>query len=77
MEASPKQGTYGKQLLKIRVCDMQGQRITLVHAAGRNSAKIITVLTLFIGYLFSFFNKKQQCLHDMLANTLIVKDRLV
>jgi uncharacterized RDD family membrane protein YckC len=77
MEASPKQATYGKQMLKIRVCDMEGQRITLTHSAGRNVAKIASVLTLFIGYLFSFFNKKQQCLHDMIANTLMVKDRLV
>jgi uncharacterized RDD family membrane protein YckC len=56
---------------------MEGQRITLTHSAGRNVAKIASVLTLFIGYLFSFFNKKQQCLHDMIANTLMVKDRLV
>jgi uncharacterized RDD family membrane protein YckC len=77
MEASPRQGTYGKQLLKIRVCDMDGQRITVQHAIGRNLAKIVSVLTFFIGYLFAFFNKKQQCLHDMLAGTLIVKDRLV
>lgn len=77
MEASAKQGTYGKQLLKIIVCDMQGERLTVTHAAGRNFAKIFSVLTLFIGYLYSFFNKQQQCLHDVIAGTLVVKDRLV
>ena len=72
MESSAKQATYGKQILKIKVCDMQGFRISPVHAAGRNFAKLLSVLTFFIGYLFSFFNKQQQCLHDMMAETLVV-----
>jgi uncharacterized RDD family membrane protein YckC len=77
MESSAKQGTYGKQLLRIRVCDLEGNRISPAHSAGRNIAKIFSVLTLFIGYLYSFFNKQQQCLHDIIAGTLVVKDRLV
>ena len=77
MERSAKQGTYGKQILKIRVSDTDGNRITLGRAAGRNLAKVFSVLTFFVGYLFSFFNKQQQCLHDMLAGTLVIKDRLI
>jgi uncharacterized RDD family membrane protein YckC len=76
MESSAKQGTYGKQLLAIKVCDMEGIRITRAHAVGRNLAKIVSVLTLFIGYLYSFFNPQKQCLHDVIAGTLVVKDRL-
>jgi uncharacterized RDD family membrane protein YckC len=76
MESLPKQGTYGKQILKIRVCDMQGEPISVSHAAGRNFAKVLSVLTLGIGYLYCFFNKQQQCLHDRVAETLVVKDRL-
>jgi uncharacterized RDD family membrane protein YckC len=76
MESSPKQATYGKQLLKIKVVDMQGERLSPAHAAGRNLAKILSVLTFFIGYLLSFFNRQQQCLHDMVAGTLVMKDRL-
>jgi uncharacterized RDD family membrane protein YckC len=77
MESSVKQATYGKQILRIKVGDLQGQRVTVGRAAGRNIAKILSVLTLFIGYLFSFFNKQQQCLHDMIAGTLVMKDRLI
>lgn len=76
MESSPKQGTYGKQLLGIKVCDLQGEPITTAHAAGRNFAKILSTLTFFLGYLYSFFNEKKQCLHDVIAGTLVVKDRL-
>ena len=76
MESSAKQGTYGKQLLHIKVCDIEGRPISFSHAAGRNLAKLLSVFTLFIGYLFSFFNKQQQCLHDMVAGTLVMKNRL-
>jgi uncharacterized RDD family membrane protein YckC len=77
MESTARQGTYGKQLLHIKVCDLQGKRISPAHAAGRNIAKVISVIPLFTGYLFSFFNKQQQCFHDRIAGTLVVKDRLV
>jgi len=76
MESSEKQATYGKQLLKLTVCDMQGNRLTIAQATGRNFAKILSVATVFVGYLFAFFNKQQQCLHDMVAGTLVIKDRL-
>ena len=76
MESSAKQATLGKQILAIKVCDLQGERISVGRAIGRNLAKIVSVLTFFIGYLFSFFNKQQQCLHDMIAGTLVMKDRL-
>ena len=77
LEASDKQATYGKQILNIKVCDMQGSKLRFKRAALRNSAKVISVMTLFTGYLLSFFNKQQQCLHDMIAGTLVIKDRLI
>jgi uncharacterized RDD family membrane protein YckC len=76
MESSAKQATYGKQMLKIKVMDMEGNRITTRQAINRNLCKIFSVLTFFIGYLLAFFNKKQQCLHDIMAGTLVVKERL-
>ncbi|SDF59842.1 Uncharacterized membrane protein YckC, RDD family [Mucilaginibacter pineti] len=76
MESSAKQATFGKQMLSIKVVDMQGNRITAGTAIARNVCKIFSVLTFFIGYLLAFFNKKQQCLHDMMAGTLVIKERL-
>jgi len=76
MECSAKQATFGKQILKIKVCDMQGLRISAARAAGRNLAGIFSVATFFVGYLLSFFTKQQQCLHDIIAGTLVIKDRL-
>ncbi len=76
MESSAEQATYGKQMLKIKVVDMYGERITFGKAVARNLCKIFSVMTFFIGYLFAFFNKQQQCLHDMMAGTVVIKERL-
>lgn len=76
-EASAKQATLGKSLLNIRVTDMEGNRISLGNAYGRNAAKILSVLPVFFGYLYSFLNRKQQCFHDLIAETLVVKERLI
>lgn len=77
MECSPTQATYGKTILKIRVCNVDGSNIDRAKAIRRNLFKLVTMLTFSIGYLMSFFNKRQQCLHDVLAETLVMRDRLV
>lgn len=76
MECSPRQATYGKQILKIKVCDLEGRRISTGKSISRNLFKIFSLITI-VGYLLSFFNKRQQCLHDIMAETLVMKDRLI
>jgi uncharacterized RDD family membrane protein YckC len=76
MESGPKRGTIGKQLMKIRVCDIYGEQITTSKALTRNLGKYLSTATFFVGYLMCFFTQKQQCLHDMMADTLVIKDRL-
>ncbi|NEU07303.1 RDD family protein [Flavihumibacter sp. R14] len=77
MEASTRQATYGKLLMGIKVTDEAGERITSGQAYGRNFSKLICILTLGVGYLIGFFDKRQQCLHDKIAGTLVIKDRLL
>jgi len=76
-EASEKQATIGKRLVNIKVSDLGGNRILLSNSYGRNAAKVFSTAPFFFGYLYSFLNKKQQCFHDMIANTLVIKDRLI
>lgn len=76
-EASAAQATIGKRLLDIKVTNLMGNRISIGVAMGRNLAKAISTAPLFFGYLYSFLNKKQQCWHDLIAETLVVKQRLI
>lgn len=77
MEASAKQGTYGKILMGLKVSDESGLPITLGRSVIRNLSKLICVVTLGLGYLYGFFDKRQQCLHDKIAGTVVIKDRLL
>jgi len=76
-EASSRQATLGKRLLNIRVTDQLGNRVSLGVSFIRNLSKILSVIPLFFGYLYSFLNRKAQCWHDIAANTLVIKDRLI
>lgn len=76
-EATAKQGTIGKRLLSIKVTDLVGNPISIGKSFGRNFSKILSVIPAFFGYLYCFLNKKNQCWHDIAANTLVIKDRLI
>lgn len=71
------QATFGKKMLNIKVTNLDGLKPTFSQILVRNLSKIISTAPLFFGYFYSFLNKKQQCIHDILANTLVIKDRLV
>lgn len=77
MEGMSQQASPGKMLIGIRVTDLQGRPIGLGRALIRNLSKLIGVLTLGLGFLSGFLDKKQQCLHDKVAGTLVVKARLI
>lgn len=71
------QATIGKKLMNIRVTNLNGLKPKFSEILIRNLAKIISTATFFFGYFYLFLNKKQQTLHDLMANTLVIKDRLV
>ena len=72
LETSAKQGTWGKQIVGIKVTDLQGNRITIGRAVGRYFAKFITGCTCGIGVVMPLFTEKKQTLHDMIAGCLAI-----
>jgi uncharacterized RDD family membrane protein YckC len=72
-EASSKQATLGKMALGIKVTDLDGEPITFARANGRYWAKIISTLTLLVGYIMAAFTERKQALHDILAGCLVVQ----
>ena len=73
MEASKFQGTVGKIALSLKVTDLSGGKLDFSKALVRNLCKIISQVTMFIGYIMAGFTEKKQALHDMIASTLVVK----
>jgi len=73
LETSINQGTWGKQIVGIKVTDLQGNRITVGQAFGRYFCKILSGCTCLIGYLMPLFTEKKQTLHDMMAGCLALK----
>jgi uncharacterized RDD family membrane protein YckC len=71
-EASSYQATPGKMALGIIVTDMDGRQISFARSLGRNFGKIISKMILYIGFFMVAFTPKQQALHDMLADCLVV-----
>jgi uncharacterized RDD family membrane protein YckC len=75
MESSKFQATLGKMAMGIVVTDTNGQRISFGRATGRYFAKYISGFLLAIGYIMAAFTERKQALHDMIAGTVVSRDR--
>jgi uncharacterized RDD family membrane protein YckC len=74
-EASPFQGTLGKILLKIKVSNIDGSRITIGKSVIRNIFKLVSGFIVFIGLIMVGITKNKQGLHDMVAKTVVLKNK--
>jgi uncharacterized RDD family membrane protein YckC len=69
---SMKGGTLGKMALGIIVTDLNGNKISFGRASGRYFAKIVSSLTIGIGYIMAGITAQKQALHDMIASCLVI-----
>jgi uncharacterized RDD family membrane protein YckC len=72
-ECSAWQGTPGKKILGLYVTDSNAQRISFGRATGRFFAKMISGMTFLIGYIMAGLTARKQALHDMIADTLVLR----
>jgi len=68
------QATPGKRLLGLKVVDQNGLPISFWRASGRTAGKILSSI-LLIGYIMAFFTKDKRALHDLMAGTIVIKDK--
>jgi uncharacterized RDD family membrane protein YckC len=73
LTSSSWQGTIGKKVLRLKVVDEAGNRISFGRATGRFFAKILSSMFFCIGFIMIGFTDRKRGLHDMLANTLVMK----
>ena len=73
LESSKYQGTLGKVAVGIKVTDTVGNKITFARATGRYFGKIISSMTIYIGFIMAGFTVKKQALHDIMSDCLVIK----
>ncbi len=71
-EASAVRATPGKYLAEISVERVNGDQLTLRDAYIRYVCSWISGAILGFGFLMALFTKKNQTLHDMFADTVVV-----
>ncbi len=69
--------TPGKHVARIRVIHQSGRGVNFVEALARNLVRIIDYLPGFyaVGIVAMFLSRRHQRLGDMVAGTLVVRDR--
>jgi uncharacterized RDD family membrane protein YckC len=75
MTSSERGATVGKRAVGLRIVNADGTRMSFGRATGRHFAKaLITPLIPFaIGYIMAGFTDRKRALHDMIADTVVVK----
>lgn len=68
-----KGGTPGKLILQLQVLDSEGNRLGRGQAIGRYFAQYLTGFTLGVGYLLPLWDSEKRTLHDMVADTRVMK----
>jgi uncharacterized RDD family membrane protein YckC len=70
-------GTPGKMLLRLRVVDAKtGQALTTRQSVVRYLGYYVSLIPLFLGFIWVGIDKKKQGFHDKLAGTVVVRERV-
>ncbi len=73
LQSGARQATVGKMALRLKVTDVNGERLTFARASLRYFSKILSGLFMMLGYIMVGFTEKKQALHDIIANTYVVR----
>ena len=75
LESSRWQATVGKRVCHLRVTGLDGGRISPWRALGRYAGKFVSAFILGIGFMMAGWTARKQALHDLMAETLVVRLR--
>ena len=74
LQSSTWQATVGKKVCGLRVVGYGGDRISFGRATGRYFAGFLSALLLCMGFFMIAWTRRRQGLHDMMAETYVVKE---
>ena len=76
MQSSARQASFGKDLLGLKIAHAAtGNRVSFVRSLLREIAKILSGLILALGFIMAAFTRRKQGLHDMLAGTVVTREK--
>lgn len=75
MTSSPRGATLGKMALGLRIVRVDGVPLSFGRATARHFAKymVTPMVPLAIGYIMAAFTNRKRALHDILADTLVIR----
>lgn len=73
LTSSSWQGTIGKKLLRLKVTDDFGNRISVARSTGRFFAKMLSAMASYIGFIMIAFMDRKRGLHDVIAHTQVLR----
>jgi uncharacterized RDD family membrane protein YckC len=71
MESRDRQGTFGKDLMEIKVTDLAGNRISLGRSILRTVLKFLAFPLWIVDVVVLLLPGKKQSIHDLLAGTVV------
>jgi uncharacterized RDD family membrane protein YckC len=75
MTSSPRGATFGKRAIGARIVRADGMQLSFGRATARHFAKVIVtpLLPFGLGFLLAAWTKGKRAIHDMIADTLVIK----
>jgi uncharacterized RDD family membrane protein YckC len=73
LESSTVQATPGKLLLGLKTTDLFGNQLNFYRASLRHFCKLLSAITMLVGFLMAAFTLRRQALHDLIAGTLVLR----
>jgi uncharacterized RDD family membrane protein YckC len=64
--------TVGKMAIGARIVNTDGSAIGYGKALGRFFAELLSMMTIYIGYIIAAFDSKKRALHDHICGTVVV-----
>jgi uncharacterized RDD family membrane protein YckC len=77
MTSGPHGATIGKQAVGVRIVRADGAQLSFGRATGRHFFKVLAtpMVPFGIGYLMAAFTSGKRALHDIIADTFVIKSR--
>ena len=74
-QASEKQATYGQSAVGLKLVNNDGTKASTAKIIARYFLSLISTIVLKIGYLIAIFTRKNQTLHDLISETVVIEQQ--